>query len=328
MASGWLTSPRRYAGFAWGVLAYNVATSAWGAYVRASGSGAGCGNHWPLCNGQVLPVSPTVELLIELTHRSTAGIASLLVLALLVWAFRAYPKGHPVRTGAVASTAMIVCEALMGAALVKLGLVKDDASPGRAVAMGLHLVITFFLLAALTVTAYAARPASEPASRRPRSPVLWSLAAPFALLVAAATTGAIAALGDTLFHAQTLSEGMAQDASATAHLFLRLRALHPVFAGLAAVAVLASASVVVAMRPSPQVVRAARVVRVVVTAQVAAGVMNLLLLAPIALQIVHLVLADSLWIVLVVLGLAALGAGDEPQRAADVTTPPLRSPAL
>jgi len=293
-----------------------------------SGSGAGCGNHWPLCNGEVVPVSPTVELLIELTHRSTAGIASLLVLALLVWAFRAFPKGHAVRSGAIASTVMIVCEALMGAALVKLGLVKDDASPARAVAMGLHLVITFFLLAALTVTAYAAQHAAEPASRRPRSPVLWSLAAPFALLVAAATTGAIAALGDTLFHAQTLSEGMAQDANATAHLFLRLRALHPVFAGLAAVAVLASASVVVAMRPSPQVARAARVVRVVVTAQVVAGVMNLLLLAPIAMQIVHLVLADTLWIVLVVLGLAALGAGEEPERGPDVATPPLRSPAL
>jgi heme A synthase len=218
---------------------------------------------------------------------------------------------------------MIVCEALMGAALVKLGLVKDDASPGRAVGMGLHLVITFFLLAALTATAHAARAASEPAARRPRSPVLWALAAPFALLVVAATTGAIAALGDTLFHAQTLSEGMAQDASATAHLFL-----HPVFAGLAAVAVLASASVVVAMRPSPQVVRAARVVRVVVTAQVVAGVMNLVLLAPIAMQIVHLVLADTLWIALVVLGLAALGAREEPERAADVATPPLRSPAL
>jgi heme A synthase len=148
------------------------------------------------------------------------------------------------------------------------------------------------------------------------------------LLVGAGATGAIAALGDTLFHAQTLSEGMAQDASATAHLFLRLRALHPVFAGLAAVAVLASASVVVAMRPSPQVVRAARVVRVVVTAQVVAGVMNLVLLAPIAMQIVHLVLADTLWIALVVLGLAALGAREEPERAADVATPPLRSPAL
>jgi heme A synthase len=302
----------RYARYAWCVLAYNVAASAWGAYVRASGSGAGCGEHWPLCLGVLIPRSPTMETLVELTHRSTAGIATALVALLLVWAFRAYPKGHPVRAGAVGSGVLIVVEALLGAGLVLLGLTKDDASPARAVAMGLHLVSTFILLAALTVTAYAA---SVPDARpRLRSPLTWALAAPFLMLLLAGTTGAVAALGDTLFHATSLAQGMAQDLAATAHIFVRLRSLHPLFAGLAAVAVLASATVLSAMRATARVPRAAWVVRGAVVAQVMAGIVNLLLLAPIAMQIVHLVLADALWIALVVL---AFEAFEQPEAARD-----------
>jgi heme A synthase len=293
----------RYARYAWIVLAYNVAASAWGTYVRASGSGAGCGEHWPLCQGELIPRSHTMATLVELTHRSTAGIATGLVALLVIWGFRAYPKGHPVRTGAVVSGAFIVVEALLGAGLVLLGLVKDDASPARAVAMGLHLVSTFFLLAALTVTTCAATNAS--ARPRVRAAVAWALAAPFLLLVVAATTGAVAALGDTLFHSTSLAQGMAQDLASTAHIFVRLRSLHPLFAGLAAVAVLASTTAVTAMRASSRVSRAAWIVRVAAVAQVLAGVVNLLLLTPIAMQIVHLVLADTLWIALVVLAFEA-----------------------
>ncbi len=304
----------RYARFAWAVLAYNVAASAWGTYVRASGSGAGCGEHWPLCQGVLIPRSPTMETLVELTHRSTAGIATVLVLTLLVAAFRAYPSGHPVRAGAVVSMGFIVVEALLGAGLVLLGLTKDDASPARAVAMGLHLVSTFFLLAALTVTASAAT--NDSARPRLRAGIAWALAAPFLLLVVAAVTGAVAALGDTLFHATSLAQGMADDASSTAHVFVRLRSLHPLFAGLAAVAVLAATTVVSMMRASSRVARAAKVVRVAVLAQVTAGVVNLLLLAPIAMQIVHLVLADTLWIAMVVL---AFEAFEEPAPAREAS---------
>ncbi|MGH8637336.1 MAG: COX15/CtaA family protein, partial [Burkholderiales bacterium] len=90
--------------FAWSVLLYTVGVIAWGAYVRATGSGAGCGAHWPLCNGVVLPRSPTIATIIELSHRVTSGIALVAVLALLVWVFRACRPGHPARTGAVLST--------------------------------------------------------------------------------------------------------------------------------------------------------------------------------------------------------------------------------
>src|ERR1700682_2434048 len=109
-----------FARYAWAVVAYNVAVVLWGAYVRATGSGAGCGNHWPLCNGAALPVSPSLGTIIEFTHRATSGIDLALVALLVVWAFRAFARGHPVRLGATLSAIFLMSEALLGAALVLL----------------------------------------------------------------------------------------------------------------------------------------------------------------------------------------------------------------
>src|ERR1700748_3751880 len=78
--------------FAWFVVVYNVAVIVWGAYVRATGAGAGCGNHWPLCNGEVIPRAAKLETLIEFSHRATSGLAALLVLGLCVACWRALPK--------------------------------------------------------------------------------------------------------------------------------------------------------------------------------------------------------------------------------------------
>jgi heme A synthase len=312
----------RFSTFAWGVLAYGVAASAWGAFVRASGSGAGCGEHWPLCNGDVIPRAPALETIVEYMHRVTAGLATVLVVTLAVWAWRAVPKGHPSRAAAAASVGFIVSEALIGAGLVLFGLVKDDASPMRAFAMGLHLTNTFLLLASLAVTAAFASDRSARASVRGRAGIAWAVAAPLVLLVGAGATGAIAALGDTLFHSSSLAQGMRDDAAATAHLFLRLRVLHPLLAGLAAVAVLASTSVVNALRSSAPVARAARIVRVAIVAQVIAGIANLVLLAPVGMQIVHLVLADAVWIAVVILGARGMeGEGATEGSAATLGVP-------
>src|SRR6266540_6286398 len=106
----------RFAKYAWFALAFNLLVIVWGAFVRASGSGAGCGSHWPLCNGEVVPVNPSIERVIEFTHRGMSGVALLLVLGMVIWAFRAYPPGR-VRRGAVASMIFILIEALIGAAL-------------------------------------------------------------------------------------------------------------------------------------------------------------------------------------------------------------------
>jgi heme A synthase len=92
----------------------------WGAFVRATGSGAGCGSHWPLCNGELVPRAPQVETVIEFIHRATSGLAFLLVLGLFVLAWRVYPKGDLVRRAAALSFLFIVTEALVGAGLVLL----------------------------------------------------------------------------------------------------------------------------------------------------------------------------------------------------------------
>ncbi|HEX5691237.1 MAG TPA: COX15/CtaA family protein, partial [Roseiflexaceae bacterium] len=108
----------RFRRYAWGVLGYNLLVIVWGAYVRASGSGAGCGSHWPLCNGTVLPRAPQIETIVELAHRLTSGLALIAVLGLVVWAVRLWPGSHRVRRGAFASLFFIILEALIGAGLV------------------------------------------------------------------------------------------------------------------------------------------------------------------------------------------------------------------
>src|ERR1700743_2288465 len=93
--------------FAWFAVFYNVAVILWGALVRATGSGAGCGNHWPLCNGQVIPLSPRVDTIIEFTHRCMTGGSTFLVVGLLVWTFRGTVRGYAARAFAVASMLLL-----------------------------------------------------------------------------------------------------------------------------------------------------------------------------------------------------------------------------
>src|SRR5215211_8697058 len=156
---------RRFATYAWLVTALTLAVILWGAFVRASRSGDGCGAHWPLCNGSVVPDASQAKTLVEFAHRATSGVAFLLVLGLCVWAFRAFGRGHAARRAAALSGFFIVTESLIGAGLVLLRLVGGNASVARAVYLSVHLVNTFLLVAALALTAWwAARGVAE----RPR----------------------------------------------------------------------------------------------------------------------------------------------------------------
>jgi len=301
---------RTVARFAWGVLAWNLVVIAWGAFVRASGSGAGCGKHWPLCNGEVVPRPQSIATVIEASHRATSGLALVLVVAMTILAFRRLPSGHPSRRAAVASTVFIFGEALIGAALVLFELVAHDASLKRGLSMILHLGNTFLLLAALVVTAWCATVphVKAPADVRPaRETLVRAIAAAslLALLVLGAS-GAIAALGDTLFPARSLREGFAQDLSPLAHVFLRLRVMHPFLALAAGAVVFAASSATRLLRPSPRVRVLARVATVAFAVQFAAGLLNVTLLAPVPMQLVHLLLADVTWLALVLLAWEAV----------------------
>ncbi len=307
--------------FAWSVLGWDLAVIAWGAYVRATGSGAGCGRHWPTCQGEVIPRSPAVETLIELTHRVTSGLAFLLVVALVVWARRVFSPGHPARRAAALSLAFMVTEALLGAGLVLFGWVARDASAARGLAMSLHLANTFALLAALALTAaWSDGPAGLSTRGRGALPLALALGAGAMLL--AGVTGAVAALGDTLFPAATLAEGLRQDLDPRTALLLRLRVVHPPAAVLAGLILVYGASLA-ARGSSSRARRAALVLSALVVAQIVAGAVNLGLGAPVWLQLVHLLLADLVWIALVVLAAASLG----PAGAAAPSSGPLPSVA-
>src|SRR5258708_1092353 len=145
---------RPIARFAWGLLAYEMGVIVWGAYVRATGSGAGCGRHWPLCNGEVVPRSRPVATLVEFSHRASSGVAFVGTIALFVWAVRTHPKGHRVRRAAGPTVLLMRTEGVRGGGLVVFELVAHDASLTRAVGTSLHLVNTFVLLASTSLTAW------------------------------------------------------------------------------------------------------------------------------------------------------------------------------
>ena len=146
----------RFARLAWGTLGFNVLVMAWGAYVRATFSGDGCGSHWPLCNGEGVTHSQRVKTLVEASHRGSAGVAMVLAYALTVWAFRARPKGDPVRRTTAWASVFVSMEAVIGAVIVLFKLVSHDESKARALSICLHLSNTFVLLTWLTLTAHYA----------------------------------------------------------------------------------------------------------------------------------------------------------------------------
>lgn len=287
--------------FAWGVLVYFIAVILWGAVTRATGAGDGCGNHWPLCNGTVVQHSPSVDTLIEFSHRITSGLSLVSIVGLLVWIRRATPRGHLARAAAAASVIFTLLEAILGALLVKLGLTAQSHSPLRPPYLALHLTNTLLLLAALTITAHmlSRREGYLRGAVRVVQPI-GSLACAAAVLIVG-VTGSLAALGDTLFPAQSLGAAMAQDFSAKSAWLLRWRWAHPAVAFLASVFLL-WLLVRAVQRSSHWDNRGlAALVLVLLCAQYTLGSLDVLLLAPLWLQVLHLLGADALWCTLIVL---------------------------
>jgi heme A synthase len=292
----------KVARYAWAVLAYNVAVILWGAYVRATGSGAGCGAHWPLCNGEVVPRAAGAATMIEFSHRLSSGVALIAVAVLVVAIFRTCRPGHPARLGAVWSGILILTEAAVGAGLVLFQLVADNATMARAMFVAVHLLNTFLLLGALTLTAWWLTTGLPfTGDRRAATPLI---AGCLALLVAGAS-GAVAALGDTLFPSQSLARSLRDDLSFTSHLLIRLRVFHPVLAVSAAFIVAWCSARLGRATLSPNG-RGVRVVTAIALGQIALGFFNVVMLAPVWLQLLHLLVADALWIGFVLLGANAL----------------------
>jgi heme a synthase len=307
------SATRPFVRFAIFLLAFLLFVILFGAWVRISGSGAGCGDHWPTCRGEIVPRSPSVQTLIEYTHRLTSGTLGLFALALPIWAFRLFPGGHPVRRFALATFILVLVEAGIGAGLVLRQLVALDASVARAVAVAVHLTNTLLLTGSAALTAAFAQRASTAAAsgggaavgveaeRAARDPLAAprrgdgvALASLLGCLVFVAATGAVTALGDTLFPVN----GPPGHLPPADHFLVQLRVLHPI---LACAVVISSILVALRFVRMPGCQRWAAALGVLAGAQLLLGVTSIALGAPGWLQLAHLLGAQLTWISAVLL---------------------------
>jgi len=270
---------------------FNVGVILLGAVVRATGSGAGCGRSWPTCQGELIPELSGATS-VEFTHRVASGIALVLVVVLAVLVWR---RGRtPARTGALISLAAIVGEALIGAMIVLAEWVADDDSVARALAVPLHLVSTLVLLGALSLTIFFLSGGRRLDLRTHRVTWRWVLFGGIVIVLISAT-GAITALADTLFP----KEGIGLDLESGSHFLTRLRILHPTLAITAAAVAWWKLGRAAARTEARNIV-------FLVGLMLVTGLLNVALGVPTWMQILHLALADVLWISFVFLSAKTL----------------------
>lgn len=300
---------RALSAYAAAVLGFMILVILWGAVVRATGSGAGCGDRWPLCNGDFFPHHPRIATIIEFTHRSMSGICTVLVAVLIAWTFVARRRGDRARKAAVWSGVLLISEALLGAVLVLGGYVDRNTSDMRVLVQCVHFTNTMLLLGALTLTWWWLRDSSTGGSLvRARTLAWWALA----LTILTGATGSVAALADTLFPSPSLREGLAQDFAANAPLLVHMRWMHP------AAAILAFGAAIVLCRHLART--AAWWVGGLLLLQIVLGIADMVALAPVVMQVLHLLGADLFWIALV--------AGCSDLIFADKVLPAATEPAL
>ncbi len=239
--------------------------------------------------------------MIEFTHRITSGLSFFFVVALLAWTFARTARGHLARVATVAAVVFTVIEAALGAFLVKLGLTAQSRSPLRAPYLALHLTNTLLLLAALTLTAHLLSRRTGYLRNRVRVAALFGAVASIIVVLIVGVTGSLAALGDTLYPESSLGAALAEDFSATSGWLVRWRWTHPTVAFVASI-FLIWLLVRAAQRSMHWDNRGlSALVLILLAAQYALGVLDVAFLAPVWLQIAHLLGADLLWVALVVL---------------------------
>ena len=296
----------KFAKYAWFVLGYNVVVILWGVFLRASKSGDGCGQHWLTCHGEVIPSAPEMKTVIEFSHRLTSSLAGIFIIILLVWTFliwfyrKSERKNYLLKT-AIASFVFVVIEGLLGAGLVLTGNTAESLTPARPFWMAAHLVNTLILLAFLTLTAWFAS-GGKPFSfkNNPKASLFLAIAVLGIFFVG--MTGSVAALSSMLFPSETLAEGISKDFSETSNILLRLRVSHPIVSIMTSVFLIFLAGWLKAQaKENFWVARWSNLLTILILIQIAFGALTLLTLAPILMQLGHLLLADAVWISFVLL---------------------------
>ena len=307
---------------AWLTLGVNLLIILQGAVVRATGSGAGCGSHWPLCNGEVVPLAPTTETLVEYSHRLLSLSALVLGAWLLSRTFLTRQNKPALFGAATASFVFLIFEALLGAATVLLGLTGDNATFGRGVIVATHLVNSMLLVGALTLTlVYARRNAPRAPSLRGQSLVGITLSVGLIGMLLLIFTGGVAAMGNTMFPSESLAAGFRADFDPASHLLIRLRVFHPLIAISVGLYLFLSLGLSWWLKPVVEARHIARILFGVYVAQLLVGTLNLAFLGPIGLQLLHLLLAGLAFVLLTALTAYTLGL---PRTAAVKTAPSWR----
>ena len=283
--------------FAWTVVGYNLIVILWGVFLRASKSGDGCGTHWLTCHGEVIPSAPAFKTVIEFSHRVTSLIAGILVIILVALSFKLFKTGSKVRKFAVASLIFIILEGLIGAGLVLTGNTAENWTPTRPLWMGAHLINTFTLVAILTMTAWFSTREHFVAFELRRSHYVAFFASLIAIFLMG-MSGSLAALSNMFFASASIAEGIAKDFDKASPLIVRLRISHPIISVISAFGLSVSA---IWLQSRFSGSRWNRALIWLLMIQIVTGITTIFTGAPIAMQILHLLLADLTWIAFVLM---------------------------
>ena len=257
-----------------------------GAFVRATGSGDGCGSTWPTCKGKIIPQLSDTSEVIEFSHRSVSGILLIVTLIIFIKS-RNMSKGSIVRTTVNFLTFFVLFEAAIGAVIVLYEWVGLNSSLPRIIAVPIHLVNTFGLLACYAILYKVLLNNFKNIKQ------LWDRRFVFIafLFLLSGATGSITALADVLFPSASFYEGLMEDFDRTSEMLTRLRILHPMVAtGLSVALIIESRKVQKDYKID------VKFFQILVFIAVILGVLNVLSNILLLLSILHLAIADLLWI--------------------------------
>ena len=257
-----------------------------GAFVRATGSGDGCGATWPTCKGRIIPALTDTSELIEFSHRSVSGL--LLVVTLIIFSkTRKFQKGSLVKSVTNYLTFFVIFEAIIGAIIVLFEWVGLNSSLPRIVAVPIHLVNTFGLLGCYAILYKIVEDdLKEIKSIFNRNFILISF-----LFLLSGATGSITALADVLFPSASFIEGFLEDFDKTSEALTRLRILHPIISSALSVVLY-----VYSTRINKKYGVNVKLLKTFVIIAVLLGVLNVISNIVLPLSILHLAIADFLWI--------------------------------
>ncbi len=272
-----------------GVLLFCLCIILWGAWVRISHSGDGCGPNWPDCQGEYLiDKTAPAKTWIEWTHRASTSVFGILVILLLLSAFIKFPKKHPVRKSSLCILFFTITEALIGAILVKFHLTGNNFSPLRVLTMNLHLINSLLLTCSLFLCWRFSFNKVFSFSHRKYFPIF------ILIFFVIAFFGSISALSATLFPSHSLIEGFLRDFHPDSNWLIRLRWLHPVLAILLGGGFAVYCHKFFKNKKTGQKDKSLILFTACLGLALLSGILNLFLLSPVFLKLSHLLIVYGL----------------------------------